>query len=123
LRTALAAENLFLRKPWALSRERPVRPRQASASLRLTLLLLARCVGWREALTSVQPATLRRWHRDACQRFWRWRSRPGRPRLSAALQQVMATMARDNPTGGEERIAAAFLVERGIRGSPRTVHR
>jgi len=50
-RATLAAENLFLRKQLALYRERQVKPRRASDPLRLTLVLLARCVAWREALT------------------------------------------------------------------------
>jgi putative transposase len=59
-RTALAAENLFLRKQLALYRERQVKPRRASDPLRITLILLARCFAWREALTIVQPSTLLR---------------------------------------------------------------
>jgi hypothetical protein len=62
-RTALAAENLFLRKELALYRERQVKPRRASDAIRLALVLLARCFTWREVLTIVQPATLLRWHR------------------------------------------------------------
>lgn len=62
-RSALVAENLFLRKQLALYRERKVNPRRASDSLRLRLVLLARGFAWREALTIVQPATLLRWHR------------------------------------------------------------
>jgi hypothetical protein len=97
-RAALAAENLFLRKQLALFRERRVKPRRASDSLRLTLVLLTRCFARREALTIVQPATLVRWHRNAFRLFWRWRSRPGRRRLPAELQRLIAAMARDNIT-------------------------
>jgi len=117
----LAAENLFLRKQLALYRERQVKPRRASDPLRLTLALLSRCFAWREALTIVQPATLVRWHREAFRLIWRWRSRSGRPRLPAELQQVIAVMARDNVTWGEERIAAELRVKLGILVSPRTV--
>jgi putative transposase len=122
-RTALAAENLFLRKQLALYRERQVKPRRASDPLRLTLVLLARCFAWREALTIVQPATLLRWHRNAFRLFWRWRSRPGRPRLPTELQRLISDMARGNPTWGEERITAELLLKLGIRVSPRTVRR
>jgi hypothetical protein len=45
-RTALAAENLFLRKQLALYRERRVTPRRASDPIRLALVLLARCFAW-----------------------------------------------------------------------------
>jgi putative transposase len=122
-RTALAAENLFLRKQLALYRERQVNPRRASDPIRLALVLLAHCFAWREALTIVQPATLLRWHRELFRLLWRWRSRPGRPRLPAELQHLIAAMARDNPTWGEERIAAELHVKLGIRVSPRTVRR
>lgn len=122
-RTALAAENLFLRKQLALYRERQVKPRRACDPLRLTFVLLARWFAWREALTIVQPATLLRWHREAFRLFWRWRSRPGRPRLPAELQRLIAAMARENPTWGEERIAAELLLKLGLRVSPRTARR
>jgi putative transposase len=122
-RTALAAENLFLRKQLALYRERQVKPRRTADPLRLTLVLLARCFAWRAALTIVQPGTLLHWHREAFRLFWRWRSRPGRPRLPATLQRLIAAMARDNPTWGEERIAAELLLKLGIRVSPRTIRR
>jgi len=114
-RTALAAENLFLRKQLALYRERQVKPRRASDPVRLALVLLARRFAWREALTIVQPATLLRWHLEMFRLLWRWRSRPGRPRLPADLQRLIAAMARSNPTWGEERIAAELLVKLGIR--------
>jgi hypothetical protein len=55
-RTALVAENLFLRKQLALYRERQVKPHRASDTTRLGLVLLARWFAWREALTIVQPA-------------------------------------------------------------------
>ncbi len=120
-RTALAAENLFLRKQLALYRERQVKPRRVSAPLRLALVLLARCFAWREALMVVQPATLLRWHREGFRLLWRWRSRPGRPRLPADLQRLIGAMAKGNPTWGEERIAAELLLKLGMRVSPRTV--
>ncbi len=59
---ALAAETLFLRKQLALYGERPVKPRRASDRMRLALVLLTHRFAWREALTSVQPATLVRCH-------------------------------------------------------------
>jgi putative transposase len=122
-RTTPAAANLFLRKQLAPYRERQVKPRSASDPLRFTLVLLAPCCAWQEALTIVQPATLLRWHREAFRLCWRWRSRPGRPGLPPELQQWIAAMARDNPTWGEERIAAKLLSTLGIRVSPRTVRR
>jgi hypothetical protein len=62
-RTALAAENLFLRKQLALYRERQVKPRRADPATRVALALLARVIDGKPLLTVVQPETLLRWHR------------------------------------------------------------
>ena len=56
--TALATENLFLRKQLALYRERPIKPRRGTHATRPTLVWLARRFDWRHALVIVQPATL-----------------------------------------------------------------
>jgi putative transposase len=68
-RWALAAENLFLRKPLALYIERRVKPRRAKVSAKLTLVLPSRLFAWREALTVVKPDTLIRWHRKSFRLF------------------------------------------------------
>jgi len=39
------------------------------------------------------------------------------------LQELIFKMAHENPTWGEERIAAELLLKLGIRVSPRTVRR
>ena len=118
-RCALAAESLFLRKQLALHLER-----RAKTATKLTLMLLSRLFAWREALTIVQPDTFIRWHRKGFRLFWRWKSKPrGRPRIPAELQKLIVVMADENPTWGEERIAAELLLKLEIRVSPRTVRR
>jgi len=120
---ALAAENLFLRKQLALYQERHVKPRHATTATRLGLIWLARWFDWRHALVLVQPATLIRWHRQGFRLFWRWKSRPGRPRIPAELQALIRQMTHENPTWGEERIANELLLKLGLRVSPRTVRK
>jgi len=123
-RSALAAENLFLRKQLALYQERQVRPRRATDATRLTMVLAARLFDWKEALVSVRPETFTAWHRRGFELFWRWKSRPiGRPRIPKDLRQLILTMARDNPTWGQTRIAAELLLKLGIQVSPRTVQK
>jgi putative transposase len=95
---ALAAENLFLRKQLAMYQERNVKPPRATAATRLVLVWLGRCFEWRQAWAVVQPKTFICWHRRAFRLFWRWQSRPGRPRIPAELQALIRRMARDNPT-------------------------
>jgi putative transposase len=120
----LAAENLFLRKQLAFYVERKVKPRRLNDAARITLVLLAWLIDWRQLLEVVRPETLVRWHRQGFQLFWRWKSRrPGRPRIPLDLQALIAEMARANHTWGEERIAGELLLKLGIAISPRTVRR
>ena len=89
-RSALAAENLFLRKQLALYLERQVKPRRPKVATRLTLVLLSKLFAWRQALTIVKPDTLIRWHRQGFRVFWRWKSKPqGRPRVPTELQKLI----------------------------------
>jgi hypothetical protein len=120
---ALAAENLFLRKQLALYQERRATPRRATNAIRMSLVWLSGLFNWRQALVIVQPATLIRWHRQGFQLFWRWKSRPGRPRIPVELQALIRHMARDNPTWGQERIANELLLKLGLKVSPRTVRK
>jgi transposase InsO family protein len=64
------------------------------------------CADWRRHLVVVRPETVLRWHRRGWRLFWWWRSRRpmGRPRLPAAVRDLIATMSRDNPLWGAERI-------------------
>ena len=121
---AVAAENLFLRKQLGLFLDRQVKPRRATDSIRFTLARLSRWFDWREALIVVKPDTLIRWHRKGFRLFWKWKSRPrGRPCVTADLRKLIADMAVNNPTWGEERIADELLLKIGIRISPQTVRR
>ena len=121
--TALAAENLFLRKQLALYQERHVKSRRATNATRLVLVWLGQWFDWRQALAIVQPTTFIRWHREGFQLFWRVKSHPGRPPLPADLQALIRRMARENPTWGEERITNELLLKLGLRVSPRTVRK
>ena len=123
-RTALAAENLFLRKQLALFQEREKRAAPTRAADRFVLSKLARFFDWRSALLIVKPATLIGWHRAAFRRFWRLKSRPvGRPSISAEVRCLIRRMATENLTWGEERIADELWLKLQIRVSPRTVRK
>jgi len=119
--TALAAENLFLRKQLAFYQERTIKPRRLNDSARLSLLLWSRWFDWRNALMVVKPETLIGWHKRAFQIFWRWKSRGGRPQIPRTLRALIAEMVRQNPTWGEARVASELALKLGIRVSPRTV--
>src|SRR5262249_38851502 len=97
-RSALAAENLFLRKQLALFQERKVKPRRADDSARWIMATLSRMFPWGNSLVNVKADTLIRWQRKGFRLFWRWKSKPtGRPRLPKDLRQLIREMAADNP--------------------------
>ena len=123
-RSALMAENLFLRKQLAMFQERNVRPRRAQDSARWLMACLSRLFDWRDALVVVKPDTLIRWHRRGSRLFWRWKSKPvGRPAVPKNIQELIRKMAAENPTWGEEHIANELKLKLGIRVSPRTVRK
>src|SRR5207249_1662274 len=121
--SALAAENLFLRKQLALFQERKVKPRRrVDDATRWMMAALSRMFPWGNSLVHVKPDTLIRWQRKGFQLFWHWKSTPrGRPGLPKNLRQLIREMAAENPTWGEERIANELKLKLGIRVSPRTV--
>ena len=122
-KSSLAAENLFLRKQLAFYQERKIKPRRTSHPARLTLILLSRWFNWRSALTVVTPKTFIGWQRKRFQLFWRRKCQAGRPRIPPDLQRLIRTMARENPSWGQERIANELLVKLGLRVSPRTIRK
>jgi putative transposase len=72
-RSALAAENLFLRKQLGLFQELKVKPRRPDDSTRwLMAAALSRLFNWREALVVVKPETIIRLHRKGFRLFWRY---------------------------------------------------
>ena len=110
-RSALSAENLFLRKQLALFQERRVKPSRADDSTRWMMAALSRLFDWRGALVAVQADTLVRWHRKGFRLFWRWKSKPtGRPRLPKNLQELIRRMLAENLSWGQERIANVLMV-------------
>ncbi len=119
--SALAAENLFLRKQLALYAERQVQPRRATNAIRLAMVWLSHWFNWRSALRIVTPATFTGWHRQGFRLFWRWKSKLGRPPVPKDVQALIRRMALGNPTWGQERIANELLLKLGLRVSPRTV--
>jgi putative transposase len=122
-RSSLVAENLFLRKQLAFYQERKVRPRRLTDAARLTLALWSRWFNWRDALIIVKPETLIGWHRKSFRLFWRWKSWPGRPRLPKNIRELIARMARENPTWGQARVADELSLKLGIVLSPCTVRK
>jgi putative transposase len=120
----LVAENLLLRHQLAVL-TRPTRKRPRLRARDRLVWVIARLVrrDWRQHLHVVTPETVVRWHRRGWRLFWCWRSRArmGRPRVSAEVRELIATMARENPRWGAERIRGELL-KLGIMVSRRLAH-
>ncbi len=124
-RDTLVAENLLLRHQLAvLTRPTRKRPRLRTRDKLFWVVVRALRSDWRQHLVLVRPESVIRWHRQAWRLFWRWRSRGplGRPRLSTEVRQLIATMARDNPRWGSERIRGELL-KLGLVVSKRSIQR
>ena len=126
-RQDLVLENLLLRRQLAvLTRPTRTRPRARLRTWDKLVWVLARrwYAGWREHLSFVTPDTVVRWHRQGWRLFWHWRprSRGGRPHLSPEVQELIATMSRDNRLWGTERIRGELL-KLGIVVSNRSIRR
>jgi transposase InsO family protein len=126
-RQDLVLENLLLRHQLTvLTRATRTRPRAQLRAWDKALWVLARrfCAGWREHLSFVTPDTIVHWHRQGWRLFWRWtfRSRGGRPHLSLEVQELIATLSRENRLWGTERIRGELL-KLGIVVSNRSIRR
>src|SRR5712692_1873052 len=120
-RAVVELENLALRHQLhVLRRQRPGRLRLFALDRLLWVLLYRlwpRCL---EAMVLVKPATVIQWHRQGFRRYWRWRSRSGRPLVHREVRKLIRQMSTANPLWGAPRIHGELL-KFGIEVSQATV--
>jgi hypothetical protein len=88
----LASENLALRQQLIVLKRNQACPKLKERD-RLFWVLLSRIwTGSRDALLTVQPDTVVRWHKNAFKRYWRRKSRSGkrgRPALDSEVRALV----------------------------------
>src|ERR1700745_691791 len=117
---------LFFLLRLLLSPFKPISRLEAeNAALRRQLIVLQRQVRGRvqftnsdrwfpsivEAMATIRPETLVRWHRAGFRRYWRWKSRNpgGRPPIDAGLRALIRKMSIENVLWGAPRIHGELL--------------
>src|SRR5215467_7498339 len=99
-RRQLDVENLFVRHQLNIALRRAPCRLQLRGSDRALLVWMTWL--WPNLLglsRVVRPDTILRWHRAGFRTYWRWKSRgrPGRPKLSRELRELIRRMSQENP--------------------------
>jgi putative transposase len=120
-RRQLAVEVLALRHQLGVLKRSVKRPRLSNVDRGLWVLLSRRWSRWSDALISVKPATVVKWHRAGFRRYWARRSRPkgARPGIDPEIRRLIKRMATANMWGAPR--IHGELLKLGIRISEATV--
>ena len=116
------AEIMILRHEIAVLRRHVARPTPDWANRAILAALVLHLPAVLRACRLVTPGTALAWHRRLITRKWTYPNRPGRPRTSQDIHDLVLRLARENPTRGYRRVHGE-LCRLGHRISAATVQR
>ncbi len=98
-RNNIMLENLALRQQLAVQKRNIKRPRLRNRDRFFWILLSQIWTDWKSTLLIVKPETVVKWHRQGFKLFWRWKSKskPGRPKVSKEIRDLIKRMSLENP--------------------------
>jgi putative transposase len=111
-RNSMGLEIVALRHQVSILKRKNGRPRLGRWDRVLWVFLRRVWSRWAAVLVIVKPETVVRWHRAGFRLYWSFlsmRREKGRPRISFELRQLIARMAKENPTWGSPRIHGELL--------------
>jgi hypothetical protein len=122
-RVHLALTTMALHHQLAVLARSATRPQCSPVDRCVWVLLSVVWSRWQEALTIVQPGTVRRWRRQGWRhhrRWWRGRKRLGRPAIAAETRALIRRMSQENVLWGAACIQGE-LAKLGVRVSHTTI--
>ena len=107
----LGLELVALRQQVSVLKRKNPRPRLSLCDRLFWLGLRRWWSQWASVRVIVRPETVVGWHRAGFRRHWRFVSprRPGRPKISPELRNLIRSMTAENPTWGAPRIHGELL--------------